>query len=80
MKCEECGICPESDKKEITAAQAREWTKISFLLYLLPAICVIVGFVAGYLLGGNFGGLAGAMCFLSAGFVIIKKYSLAKIL
>ena len=49
--------------------------KLTFLLYFIPAVSVIMGFLTGYLWKGNTGGFLGSAIFMIVSFLLIKKYS-----
>jgi positive regulator of sigma E activity len=88
--CEKCGSCLGAKEKILrlpTNLEVHEGdtvyleiccsiiTKVSFLLYFLPAVSAITGFIAGYLWKGNLGGFAGAVILIAINYLIIKKVS-----
>jgi len=87
-ECEECGACLTGMDNVIKMPARAElkagdnvWltiecsviAKISFLLYFIPAVCAVIGFVAGYFTAGDTGGFAGAVLMLIIGYFVIKK-------
>ncbi|MGM0442157.1 MAG: SoxR reducing system RseC family protein [Elusimicrobiota bacterium] len=86
-RCEDCGICLDSDKKLTVSAEngLKEEDRVSvefdctlmrriiFWLYFVPALFLIGGFTVGYLWKGNRGGFAGGVIFLALGYIGVKK-------
>ena len=90
VECEGCGACLSGKEKTLRLPTQKEFhegdtvfleiacsaiSKISFLLYLLPAVSAFIGFIAGYLWVGNLGGFIGAIVLLALNYLILKKYS-----
>ena len=86
-ECEECGGCPESGKSTLSLSGSEPLnpgdtvllsvrcgvlTGIAAILYLMPAVAALAGFIAGYSFQGNPGGLAGALIALAACYALIK--------
>lgn len=90
IECEGCGSCLGGKEKILRLPTQKEFhegdtvfleiscsaiSKISFLLYLLPAVSAFIGFIAGYLWVGNLGGFIGAIVLLALTYLIIKKFA-----
>ncbi|MFC2061787.1 SoxR reducing system RseC family protein [Elusimicrobiota bacterium] len=92
-ECRDCGVCLEGKENIIRIITDKEFNKsdrvlidiscsfilkTSFLLYFLPAVFTLLGFVAGYQWLGNMGGFAGALILLLLGYSGIKLYALKR--
>ncbi|MDA3792202.1 MAG: SoxR reducing system RseC family protein [Elusimicrobia bacterium] len=45
---------------------------ISFLIYFIPALFLLAGFIAGYTAGGNLTAVISALCSLAISYIIVK--------
>lgn len=90
VECTDCGTCFSGTEKTVRIPTSQTlhpgdgvWlliscsaiSGISFLLYFLPAVFTLMGFIAGYLWKGDLGGFVGALIFVAAGYLSIRKYS-----
>ncbi len=92
-ECSSCSCCAYSKKRKITvpvkksispgervtlAVDCSNLAGMSFLAYFIPSVFLVMGFILGYFLWGNAGGLAGAILLLAAGSFITGRLSLGK--
>ncbi|MFW6134038.1 MAG: SoxR reducing system RseC family protein [Elusimicrobiota bacterium] len=93
VECEGCGACLGAKENILRLPTKREFkpgeevwlilscaslTSISLLLYFLPAVFALAGFIGGYFWLGDIGGLLGAVLFLIMSYIGVKKYSSSK--
>lgn len=90
VECKGCGVCLTGSEKILRLPAQQNLhegdtvlleipctmiSKLSFLLYFIPAVFLITGFFTGYVLKGNLGGFCGALVLLGLSYTLIKKYS-----
>jgi len=93
-ECSGCGGCPAGEKRLITISSDLDispgdeliltlnsgmLSKLSFIIYFLPAVFLICGFIAGYYIYGDIGGFSGAFISLLITYCIIRGFLTEKL-
>ncbi|MBN2406816.1 MAG: SoxR reducing system RseC family protein [Elusimicrobia bacterium] len=89
-ECGDCGRCRTGESKTVSLPHKEgvstgdillldvpcsDIIKISVLLYLVPSLCALAGFIGGYLVLEEPGGLAGSVLSLAACYLVIRLIS-----
>jgi positive regulator of sigma E activity len=86
-ECSDCNICSGPGGRSVTVPYSKGFNEgenvsvnipcsllsgISFLIYFIPALFLLAGFIAGYAAGGNLTAVISALCSLAISYIIVK--------